>query len=82
MNEGRLIRKIIDIGVMLECGKLDYEGAECDAKAVIKEIRQQCNIADVMESVCRCINWHPSTKLNEGKRAVCSNCKRPRQTVL
>ena len=46
MNEGRLIRKIIDIGVMLECGKLDYEGAQNDAKAVLEEIRQQCNIAD------------------------------------
>lgn len=42
---------------------------------------EKLNIPDVMESVCHCINWHPSTNINEGKKAVCSHCKRPRQTV-
>jgi hypothetical protein len=37
---------------------------------------------DVMQSVCCCINWHPDKEPNKGKKAVCSYCNRPRQTVL
>ncbi len=29
----------------------------------------------LQEAVCVCINWHPSTKVDEGKKAVCSYCK-------
>lgn len=42
---------------------------------------KNCTIPDVMQSVCRCINWHPPIKADEGKKAVCSYCKRPRHTV-
>lgn len=36
----------------------------------------------VIQSVCCCINWHPSVKTDEGKKAVCSNCNRPRHAVV
>ena len=47
MTEENLIRKIIDIGVMLDNDKLDYEGAVADAKTVIEEIKQQNQVIDV-----------------------------------
>ena len=31
------------------------------------------------KEVCHCINWHPSTDSNMGKKAVCSHCNRLRQ---
>lgn len=36
----------------------------------------------VMQSLCRCINWHPPIKADQGKKAVCSYCKRPRHTII
>lgn len=34
----------------------------------------------VSNSVCKCINWHPSIKADMGKRARCSHCGKLRQT--
>lgn len=40
---------------------------------------QHVSFSEERSEVCRCINWHPSIKENQGKKAVCSYCKRPRQ---
>ncbi len=37
--------------------------------------------SECLEAVCHCINWHPSTKTNQGKKAICSYCNKTRQNV-
>jgi len=50
MNESILIQKMIQIGVNLNSNVLEYSGAEADAKNLLDEIKQQCNIDSVSES--------------------------------
>ena len=47
MNESILIQKMIQIGVNLNSNILEYSGAEADAKNLLDEIKQQCNIDSV-----------------------------------
>jgi hypothetical protein len=79
-----MTREELEEQFAIECTTLDEEGytvVKGTPMDIINWIADKFRLSDVMESVCHCINWHPSTKANEGKKAVCSHCKRPRQTV-
>jgi len=55
----------------------DYWKAVKDAKVLIKQLKQQCNIADVSEAkrtVCRCGRPYSEKDLQDG---MCNKCCAP-----
>ena len=38
-------------------------------------------VSPANSNTCCCINWHPSVKQDQGKRAICSYCNKPRQSL-
>lgn len=56
-------------------GKLRIENQE----KAIQNFHDTKRINEIAKKICVCINWHPSTKPDQGKKAICSYCNRPRQ---
>ncbi len=73
MNESILIQKIIQIGVNLNSGELEYSGAKADAKHLLDDIKQQCNI----DSVIKCTHCYGTGKDHgdESMKTDCLSCK-------
>lgn len=60
MNDSIIINKMIRVGESLATGVIERSGAEADARALLNEIKQALNIADVVKSYCKCSEPKPN----------------------
>ena len=80
-----MTREELEEQFAIECTTLDEEGytvVKGTPMDIINWIADKFRLSDVIKSGCCCINWHPDKEPNKGKKAVCSYCNLPRQTVL
>lgn len=80
MNESIIIQKLIQVGQMLERGKLEYSGAEIDTKHYLEQyiaLRQPSVVGQSEQLVCDCGNpnltWYGN---DDDKTYFCFECKK------
>lgn len=42
------------------------------------ELRKMVDLKKIDTKTCVCLNWHRAIQPNMGRKAICSNCNRPR----
>jgi hypothetical protein len=75
MNRSLIIQKMIQIGVLLEKGHVEYSGAEIDANILLDEILSGNKITkdEVEKNICE-HDWQFKMSVNSPLGNKCSKC--------
>lgn len=75
MNRSLIIQKMIQIGVLLEKGHVEYSGAEIDANILLDEIlaNKQTTKEEIKKTVCE-HDWHFCMSVKSPFGNKCSKC--------